>query len=155
MISVPARWSELYFNIFAILCATEGAFLVWYEVTRRSVPLDYVDIAMSIVLGIGPVGLAAAIQAFVILKVRDAVMMTWETFAARREERGRKKGREEGREEATKEMLVRIKQILPHENGAPDYEDTNDLDALLARIIENPDALEKLRAMLREIQDEK
>ena len=145
MMSVPARWSELYFNIFAILCATEGTFLVWYEATRRSVPLDYVDIAMSIVLGIGPVGLAAAIQAFVILKVRDAVMMTWETFAARREERGRKKGREE--------ILERIRQMVPSENGASVREDTDDLETLISKIIENPDALEKLRAMLREMQD--
>ena len=147
--SVPARWSELYFDIFAILCATEGAFLVWYEATRRSVPLDYVDIAMSIVLGIGPVGLAAAIQAFVILKVRDTVMMTWETFAARREERGRKKGRAEGRAE----ILAKIGQILPHENGASVPDDPDDLESLVAKIVENPDALAKLRAMLREMED--
>ena len=147
MMSVPARWSELYFDIFAVLCATEGAFLVWYEATRRSVPLDYVDIAMSIVLGIGPVGLAAAIQAFVILKVRDAAMMTWETFAARREERGRAKGREE--------ILERIRQMVPSENGASVREDTDDLETLISRIIENPDALKKLRAMLQETQDEK
>ena len=154
MMSVPARWSELYFDIFAILCAIEVGFLVWYEVTRRPAPLDYVDVAMSVVLGTGAVGLAAAIQAFALLKVRDGVMMTWETFAARREERGRRKGREEGKEEATREMLQRIRQIVPRENGASALDDTDDLDVLLAKIIENPESLEKLRAMLREMQDE-
>ena len=72
-------------------------------------------------------------------------MMTWETFAARREERGRRKER--------REILHKINQLLPSENGASVHEETDDLETLIARIIENPDALKKLRVMLREMQD--
>ena len=64
MMSVPAHWSELYFNVFAILCVGGGLFLIWYEVIRRTEQSDHIDVAMNVMLGTGPVGLAAAIQAF-------------------------------------------------------------------------------------------
>ena len=149
MLSIPARWGELYYTIFAVLCVAGEAFLVWYEVNRLDASSSVADTAMRIILGVAPVGVGAALAALIILKVRDTVMMTWETFAARREERGRKKGRAEGRAE----ILAKIGQILPHENGASVPEDPDDLESLVAKIVENPDALAKLRAMLREMED--
>lgn len=149
MLSIPARWGELYYTIFAVLCVAGEAFLVWYEVNGLDASSSVADTAMRIILGVAPVGVGAALAALIILKVRDTVMMTWETFAARREERGRKKGREEGRAE----ILAKIGQILPNENGSSVREDTDDLETLISRIIENPDALAKLRAMLREMEN--
>ena len=153
MLSIPARWGELYYTIFAVLCVAGEAFLVWYEVNRLDASSSVADTAMRIILGVAPVGVGAALAALIILKVRDTVMMTWETFAARREERGRQKGIEEGRAEGRAEILAKIGQILPHENGASVPEDPDDLESLVAKIVENPDALAKLRAMLREMED--
>ena len=145
MLSIPVRWGELFYNIFAILCIAGESFLVWYEISGLSASPSVADAVMRILLGVAPVGVGAALVTLVILKVRDVVMMTWETFAARREERGRRKGREE--------ILERIRQIVPPENGASVREDTDDLETLISRIIENPDALKKLQVMLREAQD--
>ncbi|MCY4653329.1 MAG: hypothetical protein OXC95_09220 [Dehalococcoidia bacterium] len=99
MLSVPARWRELYFNVFSILCVLGEIFLVWYEIYRRDAESGYLDIIMNILLDVGPVAMAAAILAFIILKGRDAMLSTWETFARKRYAKGREDGREEGREE--------------------------------------------------------
>ncbi len=94
MLSVPARWRELYFNAFFILCALGEIFLIWYETMRRDENSDYLDIIMNIVLNTGPVALAAAIFAFILLKGRDTMLSTWETFAKKRYEKGREDERE-------------------------------------------------------------
>lgn len=94
--SVPARWRELYFSVFSILCVLGEIFLVWYEIYRRDVESDYLDIIMNILLDTGPVAMAAAIAAFIMLKGRDAMLSTWETFARKRYLRGREEGVEEG-----------------------------------------------------------
>jgi flagellar biosynthesis/type III secretory pathway protein FliH len=44
----------------------------------------------------GPVALAAAIFAFMVLKGRDTMLSTWETFSRKRFERGREEGVEQG-----------------------------------------------------------
>ncbi len=103
MLSVPARWRELYFTVFSVLCVLGEIFLVWYEIYRRDAESDYLDIIMNILLDTGPVAMAAAILAFIILKGRDAMLSTWETFARKRYLRGREKGIEEGREEGIEE----------------------------------------------------
>ena len=72
------------------------ALLVWYEIYRRDAESDYLDILMNILSDTGPVAMAAAIMAFIILKGRDAMLSTWETFAKRRYEKGRADEREEG-----------------------------------------------------------
>ena len=98
MMSVPARWRELYFNVFSILCVIGEIFLVWYEIYQRDAESDYLDIIMNILLDTGPVAMAAAILAFIILKGRDAMLSTWETFARKRVERGIEIGEERERE---------------------------------------------------------
>ena len=148
------RWGELFYNIFAILCIAGESFLVWYEISGLSASPSVADAVMRILLGVARKALSHTV-AFCGCRsgasnlgnteVRDVVMMTWETFAARREERGRRKER--------REILHKINQLLPSENGASVHEETDDLETLIARIIENPDALKKLRVMLREMQD--
>ena len=98
MLSVPARWRDLYFNAFSLLCIAGESFLIWYEIARRDEKSDYLDIIMDIVLNTGPVALAAAIFAFMVLKGRDTMLSTWETFARKRYEKGREDERKEGRE---------------------------------------------------------
>ncbi len=94
MMSVPARWRELYFNVFSALCILGELFLVWYEIYRSDAESDYLDIIMKILLDTGPVAMASAILAFIILKGRDAMLSTWETFARKRFEQGREYERE-------------------------------------------------------------
>ena len=96
MLSVPARWRDLYFNAFSLLCVAGESFLIWYEFARRDEGSDYLDIIMDIVLNTGPVALAAAIFAFMVLKGRDTMLSTWETFSRKRFERGREEGVEQG-----------------------------------------------------------
>ena len=128
MMSVPANWSELYFNLVAVLCVVEFAFLVWYEATGGEDRSDYIDIAARMLLLLGAIAASAAIQAFVALKVRDLIMMTWERyrelrFEAGREqgleqgreqglEQGRREGRHEGRQEGRLELATAIRGIL-------------------------------------------
>ena len=153
MLSIPTRWGELYFNILTILCLAEWVFLVWYKIMRRGLASDYIDVTMDAIIGIGAVGLAAAVQAFVILKVRDAIMVTWETFSQRRFEMGKEEGIEIGVERGKRQTLHTIESLLNESNGAhiPKADDENhDLEELLARIQRDPAALEKLRAMIRE-----
>ena len=113
MLSVPARWRDLYFNAFSLLCIAGESLLIWHEIARRDEKSDYLDIIMNIVLNTGPVALAAAIFAFIVLKGRDTMLSTWETFARKRYEKGREDERkaqakriaelEEDREEDRKE----------------------------------------------------
>ena len=124
MMSVPANWSELYFNLVAVLCVVEFAFLVWYEATRGEDRSDYIDVAARMLLLLGAIAASAAIQAFVALKVRDLIMMTWERyrelrFEAGREQgleqgrrEGRHEGRQEGRQEGRLELATAIRGIL-------------------------------------------
>ena len=107
MLSVPARWRDLYFNAFSLLCVAGESFLIWYEFARRDEKSDYLDIIMDIVLNTGPVGMAAAILAFMVLKGRDVMLSTWETFSKKRYE----KGREEGREEERKAQAKRVAEL--------------------------------------------
>ena len=81
MMSVPARWRELYFSVFSILCVLGEIFLVWYEIYQRDAESDYLDIIMNILLDTGPVAMAAAIAAFSMMKGRDTMLSTWETFS--------------------------------------------------------------------------
>ena len=111
MMSVPARWRELYFNVFSALCILGELFLVWYEIYRRDAEFDYLDIIMNILLDTGPVAMAAAIAAFIILKGRDAMLSTWETFARKRVERGIEIGEERERERWHAEREALVKQL--------------------------------------------
>ena len=125
MLSVPARWRELYFTVFSVLCVLGEIFLVWYEIYRRDAESDYLDIIMNILLDTGPVAMAAAILAFIILKGRDAMLSTWETFARKRYLRGREKGIEEGREEGREEREALAKRVTELEEQIRDIRNSN------------------------------
>ena len=125
MLSVPAKWRELYFNVFSILCVLGVTFLVWYEIYRRDAESDYLDILMNILSDTGPVAMAAAIMAFIILKGRDVMLSTWETFSKRRYDRGREEGREEGRQEGLKEREALAKRVAELEEQIRDMRNSN------------------------------
>ncbi len=99
MLSVPSNWSDLYFDIFAILCALGEFFVICYVLLRPPPSGDALDMAANILLRLAAVPVAAGLQAFLIMKGRDLIMRTWERFAQERLERGRVEGREEGRAE--------------------------------------------------------
>ena len=101
----------MYFTVFSALCVLGEAFLVWYEIYRRDSGADYLDIIMNILLDTGPVAMAAAILAFIILKGRDAMLSTWETFAQRRVERGIEIGEKRERERWRAERKALAKQL--------------------------------------------
>ena len=115
MLSVPARWRDLYFNAFSLLCIAGESFLIWYEFARRDEKSDYLDIIMDIVMNTGPVALAAAIFAFMVLKGRDTMLSTWETFSKKRVERGIEIGEERERERWRKEREAQAKRIAENE----------------------------------------
>ena len=125
MLSVPARWRHLYFNAFSLLCIAGESFLIWYEIARRDEESDYLDIIMSIVLNTGPVALAAAILAFIILKGRDAMLGTWETFSRKRFERGREEGVEIDRAEGREEREALAKRIAELEKRVQELTSSN------------------------------
>ncbi len=114
MMSVPAKWSELYFDIFAILCVIGEIFVIWYEVTRRPPEADIADVAANALARVTAVGVVAAIQAFLILKARDGILRTWEHYKQERFDRGR----EEGREEGSEETLGAVMQFFMQEEGS-------------------------------------
>lgn len=66
---------------------------------------------MDILMNAGPVAMTAAIFAFIILKGRDAMLSTWETFARKRYEKGIEKGIEKGREEGREEREALARQL--------------------------------------------
>ena len=121
--SVPARWRELYFNVFSILCIFGEIFLIWYEIYRRDSSSDFLDIIMNILLDTGPVAMAAAIAAFIILKGRDAMLSTWETFARKRVERGIEIGEERERERWRAEREEQAKRIAELEKRISELEE--------------------------------
>ena len=103
MLSVPARWSALYFDIFYILCVAGVIFVVCYGIFSRQPDESVLDMAADILLRLAAVPIVAALLAFIIMRVRDFAMKTWETFKLERYNKGRedgmKMGREVGREE--------------------------------------------------------
>ena len=103
MLSVPARWSALYFDIFYILCVAGVIFVVCYGIFSRQPDESALDVAADILLRLAAVPIVAALLAFIIMRVRDFAMKTWETFRLERYNKGRedgmKMGREVGREE--------------------------------------------------------
>ena len=110
MLSVPARWSALYFEIFYILCVAGVIFVVCYGIISRQPDESALDVAADILLRLAAVPIVAALLAFIIMRVRDFAMKTWETFRLERYNKGREDGREEGREEGIAEGLVEGRQ---------------------------------------------
>ena len=118
MLSVPSNWSDLYFDIFAGLCAFGEAFVICYVILRPPPSGDALDMAADILLRLAAVPVAAALQAFLIMKGRDLIMRTWERFAQERLERGRREGREEGRVEGRTEMREEMRAEMRENHAA-------------------------------------
>ncbi len=125
MLSVPARWRELYFNVFSILCVLGVIFLVWYEIYRRDGESDYLDIIMNILLDSGPVGVTAAILAFIMLKGRDTMLSTWETFSKKRFDRGIEVGEERERERWREEREALARRVAELEKQIRDMKNSS------------------------------
>ena len=111
MLSVPARWSDLYFDIFTVLCVVGVIFVLYYGAVSRQPDESVADVAAGILLRLAAVPIVAALLAYLIMRGRDWAMKTWETFKRERFEsgvevgvkRGREEGRVEGREEGIEE----------------------------------------------------
>ena len=101
MLSVPARWSELYFNIFTFLCVFFEGIVIYYAITRRPPDADALYVAVNALLFLAAVPMVAALHAYLAMRVRDLIMKTWETFKMERYN----KGREDGREDLAREMM--------------------------------------------------
>ena len=95
MLSVPAKWSELYFDIFVALCAFGELFVVCYAILRRPPDADTLDIAADILLRLAAVPIVAGLQAYLIMRARDLIMKTWERYKQERIEQGVEIGRED------------------------------------------------------------
>ena len=145
MLSVPARWGELYFAIFFVLCVLGQTFVVCYGVFRPPPDADALDIAANILLRLAAVPIVAALQAYIIMRVRDFAMKTWETFKQERfdsgVEVGMKKGREEGREEGieigTQRAIREIRERLARREASERGERDDWLDEILSELSEN------------------
>ena len=123
MLSVPARWSELYFNIFTFLCVFFEGIVIYYAITRRPPDADALYAAVNALLFLAAVPMVAALHAYLAMRVRDLIMKTWETFKMERynkgredgREVGREEGREEGREDLAREMMSILDKRAPGE----------------------------------------
>ena len=133
MLSVPARWSSLYFDIFFILCAAGVIFVLCYGVLRPPQNADAWDIAANILHRLAAVPVVAALLAFIIMRVRDFAMKTWETFKLERYNKGREDGREEERARVIGEIRERLARREASERGERD----DWLDEILSELSEN------------------
>ena len=129
MLSVPARWSELYFDIFFILCLVNSTFVVCYGVFRPPPDADALDMAASILLRLATVPIVSALEAYIIMRTRDFIMKTWETFKLERYN----KGREEERAYIIREIRERLAEREASERGERD----DWLDEILSDLSEN------------------
>ena len=133
MLSVPARWSELYFDIFAVLCVGGEAFVIYYEIISRPPDANALDITAGVLFRLAAVPIVAALQAYIIMRARDLAMKTWETFRMERYNKGREDGREEERERIVSEIRERLAQREASERGERDEW----LDEILSELSEN------------------
>ena len=141
MLSVPARWGELYFAIFFVLCVIGQTFVVCYGVFRPPPDADAWDIAANILFRLAAVPIVAALQAYIIMRVRDFAMKTWETFKLERYNKGREdgieEGREEGREEERARVIGEIRERLARREASERGERDDWLDEILSELSEN------------------
>ena len=137
MLSVPARWSELYFTIFAAICVGGEGFVIYYGIFRRPPDADALDVAANILLLLAAVPLFAALQAYLAMRGRDLAMKTWETFSRERFNSGVAVGREEGREEGRELLISEIRERLARREASERSERDDWLDEILSELSEN------------------
>ena len=141
MLSVPARWSELYFNIFAFWCVVGEGFVIYYGITERPPNASALYVAADIVFRLAAVPIVAALQAYLIMRARDMIMKTWETFSRERLEKGIEigveRGREEGREEERARVIREIRERLARREASERGASEDWLDEILSELSEN------------------
>ena len=149
MLSVPKRWSVLYFNIFDGLCAGGTAFVIYYGIISRQPDESAPDMAADILLRLAAVPIVSALLAYLIMRGRDLAMKTWETFKRERFEsgvevgvkRGREEGIQEGREEGieigTQRAIREIRERLAQREASERGERDEWLDEILSDLSEN------------------
>ena len=106
MWTVRPTWVSPYFTLFTLQVIVGEAIIVWHEITRASHDSAY-EAYVGIIQGIGWVGLAAAINTFIITETLEGAMVTamWirQRFLEPLKERQRAEGRVEGRAEGRAE----------------------------------------------------
>ena len=149
MLSVPARWSGLYFDIFTVLCFIGVIFVLYYGMVSRQPDESVADVAADILLRLAAVPIVAALLAYLIMRGRDWAMKTWETFKLERynkgredgmkrgREEGRQEGREEGREEERARVIREIRERLARREAAERGERDDWLDEILSDLSAN------------------
>ena len=141
MLSVPERWGELYFALFGILCAVGETFVICYEIISRQPDENALDVAAAILIRLAAVPIVAALQAYLIMRGRDFIMKTWETFKRERfesgVEAGVKRGREEGREEERARIIREIRERRALREAAERGASDDWLDEILSELSEN------------------
>ena len=133
MLSIPERWRDLYFDIFYALCVVGQTFVIYYGVSRPSPDADALDILAVTLLRLAAVPIVAALQAYIIMRARDFIMKTWETFKLERYNKGREDGREEERARVIREIRERLARREASERGERD----DWLDEILSELSEN------------------
>ena len=145
MLSVPKRWSVLYFNIFGGLCAGGTTFVIYYAIVSRQPDESALDVAADILLRLAAVPIVAALLAYLIMRGRDLGMKTWETFRRERYNKGREdgrvegiaEGREEGIEIGTQRAIREIRERLAQREASERGERDDWLDEILSELSEN------------------
>ena len=133
MLSIPERWRDLYFDIFYTLCVVGQTFVIYYGVSRPSPDADALDILAVTLLRLAAVPIVAALQAYIIMRARDFIMKTWETFKLERYN----KGREDGREEERARVIREIRERLARREASERDERDDWLDEILSELSEN------------------
>ena len=145
MLSVPKRWSVLYFNIFDGLCAGGTTFVIYYGIISRQPDESALDMAADMLLRLAAVPIVSALLAYLIMRGRDLAMKTWETFKRERFEsgvevgvkRGREEGIEEGIEIGTQRAIREIRERLARREASQRGERDDWLDEILSELSEN------------------
>ncbi len=117
-------WAATYFALFTLQALLGDVIVIWDELVNGS-HQSWVDTYTGIIQGIGIVGIASAINAFVVTEVLRNMMLLSDwvrmnlvepAIERRREEgreegraEGRKQGRAEGRKEGRAEMILEMK----------------------------------------------
>ena len=84
-------------------------------VVSRQLDDSALDVAADILIRLAAVPIVAALQAYLIMRGRDFIMKTWETFRRERFESGVDVGVEKGREDLAREMLDFLDRQAPGE----------------------------------------
>ena len=137
MLSVPKRWSVLYFNIFDGLCAGGTAFVIYYGIISRQPDESAMDAAADMLIRLAAVPIVAALLTYLLMRGRDFIMKTWETFRRERYNKGREEGREEGIALGTQRAVREIRERLAQREASQRGERDDWLDEILSELSEN------------------